>query len=93
VLPSLLHACIRGAITEATSAIVRIAGAIARAGDTGAAILDAETAVIARTQLSTMVHNLADGVWHLPGHELLTDARQHDRSMADRIQRDLRLLE
>jgi hypothetical protein len=38
------------AVIEATSAILRIAGAIARTGDTGQAILDAETAVIARTQ-------------------------------------------
>jgi hypothetical protein len=80
------------AILEATSAILRIAGAIARAGDAGPAILDAETAVIAHTQLSTMAHHLTDGVWHLPGHEQLPDAREHDLSMANRIQRDLQLL-
>jgi hypothetical protein len=39
-----------------------------------------------------MAHNLADGVWQLPGHEQLPGAREHDRSMADRIQHDLQPL-
>jgi hypothetical protein len=81
------------AVLEATSAILGIAGAIARASDAGQAILDAETAVIARTQLSTMIERLTDGTWHIPGHEPLPDAREHDLAMRDRMTRDLELLQ
>jgi hypothetical protein len=80
------------AIHEATGAILRIAGAIARADDTGQAILDAETAVIARSLLSTMVKHLTDGTWRMPGHESQPDGREQDLAMRDRIARDLELL-
>jgi hypothetical protein len=81
------------AVHEATAAILRIAGAIARAGDTGCAILNAATAVIASTQLSTMVECLTDGTWHMPDHERLPDNRGHDLAMRDRIAHDLELLQ
>jgi hypothetical protein len=80
------------AVIESTAAILAIAGAIARSDLTGPAILDAQTAVIARTQLSTMVDRLGDGTWHMPGHENLIDLRQHDLAMRDRIEHDLQLL-
>jgi hypothetical protein len=81
------------AIMEATAAIVRIAGAIARAGDTEPAILDAETAVIARSQLAAAVAHLRHGRWTMPGHRCLPDARDHDLAMAQRIQSDGQLLQ
>ena len=80
------------AVIEATAAILAVAGAIARADPTGPAILDAQTAVIARTQLSTTVDHLSAGTWHMPGHDTLSDARQHDLALRDRIQHDLQLL-
>jgi hypothetical protein len=81
-----------GPIIEATAAILAIAGAIARAEATGPAILDAQTGVIARTQLSTMADHLGAGTWHMPGHVNLPDAHQHDLAMRDRIERDLQIL-
>jgi hypothetical protein len=80
------------AVIEATAAILSITAAIARAEPTGPAILDARTVVIARTQLSTMVDHLGDGTWHMPGHDPLPDARQHDLALRDRIDRDRQLL-
>jgi hypothetical protein len=80
------------AIMEATAAIVAIAGAIARAGESGAAILDAETAVIARGQLAATIAHLRDGRWQMPGHRGMPDAHEHDRAMAERIQSDRDLL-
>jgi hypothetical protein len=76
---------------EATAAIVRIAGAIARASDTDPAIVDAETAVIARSQLAAAVAHLSNGSWTMPGHRCLPDAR--DLAMAQRIQSDAQLLQ
>jgi hypothetical protein len=55
-------------------------------------ILDAQTVVVARTRLSTMVDHLGEGTWHMPGHENLVDARRHDLALRDRVERDLRLL-
>jgi hypothetical protein len=52
------------------------------------AIIDAETAVIARSQLAATVAHLSNGSWQMPGHRSLPDARAHDRAMAERIQRD-----
>jgi len=80
------------AIHEATAAILHIAGAIARAGEDGQAILDADTVVIARTQLSTMLERLTDGTWHMPGHARLPNRREHDLAMRDRIAQDLQWL-
>jgi hypothetical protein len=80
-------------IMEATAAIVRIAGAIARASDTDPAIVDAETAVIARSQLAAAVAHLSNGSWTMPGHRCLPDARDHDLAMAQRIQSDAQLLQ
>lgn len=80
------------AVCEATAAILHIAAAIARAGEDAHAILDADTAVIARTQLSTMVERLTDGTWHMPGHERLPDRREQDLAMRDRIAQDLQWL-
>jgi hypothetical protein len=80
------------AVIEATAAILAFAGAIARGEATGPAILDAQTTVIARTQLSTMVDHIGAGTSHMPGHENLPDARQHDLAMRDRIERDLQIL-
>jgi hypothetical protein len=81
------------AVIEATSGILRIAGAIARTGDTGHAILDAQMTVIAPRQLSTTAHSLTEGAWHVPGHQRLPEAREHDLSMANRIRHDLGLLQ
>ncbi|MBO0868636.1 MAG: hypothetical protein J2P15_08740 [Micromonosporaceae bacterium] len=81
------------AVREAAAAILRIAGAIARAGHGTPAILDALTAVLARTQLSAMVDHLTDGSWHMPGHQPLPDARAHDLALRDRIARDRELLQ
>jgi hypothetical protein len=39
-----------------------------------------------------MVDHLGAGIWHMPGHENLPDARQHDLALRDRIERDLQLL-
>lgn len=81
------------AVMEATAAIVRIAGAIARAGDTEPAILHAETAVVARSQLAATIAHLSNGDWQMPGHRGLPDAREHDLAMAQRIKRDRDLLQ
>jgi hypothetical protein len=81
------------AVIEATAAIVRIAGAIARAEDTEPAIIDANTAVIARSQLAATVAHLNDGSWQMPGHRSPHDGREHDLAMAERIQRDRDLLQ
>ncbi len=80
-------------VVEATAAILNIAGAIARAGDTGQPILDAETVVIARNQLGAMLAHLSDGSWQMPGHRNGPDGRYHDLAMRDRIQHDLQLLQ
>ena len=80
------------AVCEATAAILHIAAALARAGEDAHAILDADTAVIARTQLSTMVERVTDRTWHMPGHERLPDRREQDLAMRDRIAQDLQWL-
>jgi hypothetical protein len=76
-------------IHEATT-ILHIAGDTARAKDTAPA--DADAAVIARTQLSTMIERLTDGTWHVPGPERLPDARRQDLALRDRIAADLEYL-
>ena len=39
-----------------------------------------------------MVDHLGAGTWHMPGHQNLVDAHQHDLAMRDRIERDLQIL-
>jgi hypothetical protein len=73
------------AVMEATAAIVRIAGAIARAGDLEPAIIDANTAVITRSQLDAMVAHLNNGSWQMPGHRNLPDAHEHDRDLLQEV--------
>jgi hypothetical protein len=81
------------AVMEATAAILGIAGAIARAGDTGQAILDEQTAVVARNLLAATVYHLSDGSRQMPGDRNLPDGRDQDLAMRNRINQDLQLLQ
>jgi hypothetical protein len=87
------HSTATTAIRESSDALTQIALALSRAGDAGAALIEAATAVTARAELTRFAEHLADQTWTIPDHDHLPDRDARIRRIRQAVLHDIGYLQ